>query len=232
MKKYDLHTHLLPGIDDGAKSVMDSVNLITKLSAQGVTDIALTPHYYTNKQSLESFLEDRKAAISELNKAEFINVNFYIGAEVFVTDYLFNVDSLKEVCYQNTNYLLVEMPYSCDFGEKVQDKLYRLMSRYGVVPVFAHIDRYQALMKNYKLVSQLKDMGCLTQINLGSLSKFSIRKRLFKFMKRDLIDVIATDTHSQNMGLDYNTGYNLILNKFGEEYISNIQKKAELILRP
>lgn len=230
MRSFDMHTHILPHIDDGAKTLEDSILLVNELSSQGVTDIALTPHYYTHRESMEDFLSKRKKSFEEFSKEKFEHINFYLGAEVFFTEYIFNVDTLLPVCYNGTNYMLTEFSYKCDFGEKTLDNINRLKGKYGIIPVITHIERYDALLKNADTIEELRDLGCLMQINLKSLRKFSVKRRIFKHIKNDMIDIVGTDTHSLNRGLFYSEGMDIINKKFGSEICEQLNQNALNIL--
>ena len=118
MQLYDMHSHILPAFDDGAKTVEDSISLIESLKSQGVTNICLTPHFYTNERSLERFLEKRARAFERFKPYIPDDVNLVLGTEVYVTSYLFNSDDLSQITYGKSNYILTEFPYSMQFNEK------------------------------------------------------------------------------------------------------------------
>lgn len=214
MNKYDIHTHILPNIDDGAKNIDESLALLKKLSNQGVTHIALTPHYYSNKESIEDFLESRRKSYCEFIKSAPKNIKYSLGAEVYVSEYIFNNKSLEDVCYSNTDKILLEFPYSSSFTGKSRDMLFKIMSNYSVKPILAHIERYDALLNHIDLVEELVDNGCEMQINLSSLTTFSVRRKLLKMFKNGFIGHVGTDTHSFKKGSDFNTGYEILQKKF------------------
>ena len=111
MNLYDVHSHILPQIDDGAENVDVSVNIINTLYNQGVRHICLTPHYYTHQESMESFLSRRESSFNLLKPSLPSDIEFCLGAEVYVTDIIMNNKSLKPVCYGNSDYILLEFPY-------------------------------------------------------------------------------------------------------------------------
>ena len=100
MQLYDMHSHILPAFDDGAKTIEDSLALIDCLKKQGVSNICLTPHYYTNERSFEDFLTKRQQAFEKFRPYIPQDVNIVLGAEVYVTDYLFNNDDLTGITIQ------------------------------------------------------------------------------------------------------------------------------------
>lgn len=230
MKKIDMHTHLLPDIDDGSPDEDISKRLVDILVQQGVTDIALTSHFYSDQESLEGFLGRRENSYSLFKTKKIENVNFYLGSEVFISEKLFNAPSLKEVCYENTNYMLTEFPYSASFEGYSYEMLTHIIKAYNIKPLMAHIERYPALFKDADKIEELIELGCYMQINLSSLSLWKLRKRLLKLIEAGLIHVVGTDTHSFSKGLDYNAGFNLIEKKLGSKYCQNITDNAEKML--
>ena len=226
--KFDIHTHILPKIDDGAKDVEQSIALVEKLSSQGVTHIALTPHFYSNEESMDKFLEKRKKSFDKFIEKAPKNVTYTIGAEVYFSEYLFNNKSIKELCYKNTNYLLIEFPYNTTFTGKSENDLYKLISDYGVKPVLPHIERYPSILDNYKMLEKLIGMGCTAQINLDSLNSFMTKRKILKLFKRGLISYVGTDTHSFTKGSEFESGYSLLEQKI-ENFSNSMQKNSKVL---
>lgn len=213
-----MHTHILPGIDDGAKDLETSLALTDKLRAQGVTHIALTPHYYSDRESLADFYEKRRGAYELLLSQNIEGVSFILGSEAYITDYIFNNEAIDGLCYEGTRYLLVEFAYDSDFSDGAGEKLYKLMNNFNVTPVIAHIERYRNLMKNTGVLEELYNAGCRMQINLESLASFSFRNKLLKLIERGLVHIVGTDTHSFHRGGDYQTGFGIINKKLGSSF--------------
>lgn len=194
---YDMHSHILPAVDDGAKNVEESLILINRLRKAGVTDICLTPHYYTHKESLSDFLKRRNAAFNELKPYVSEDVRLHLGAEVYVTKYLFsNEEDLKSVCYNGTSYMLTEFPYSSTFEGESMVYMNKLISNYGIKPVLAHVERYPYLMKHLDVLEELIYMGVTVQSNACSFTEFPLKLKLTKMLKKGYIGVIGSDAHS------------------------------------
>lgn len=227
---YDMHTHILPGIDDGAKDTETSLALIQKLKAQGVSHIALTPHYYSNRESLEDFYAKRQGAYDLLSARKIKGVELILASEAYITDFIFNNPSIDGLCYQGTRYLLTEFAYSSDFSGSAGDMLYKLVNNYNVIPVIAHIERYKHLMKHPEVLEELADAGCKMQINLSSLSSFTDGRKLLKLIKKGLVHIIGTDTHSFQRGSDYLTGFSIIDKKLGAEYCQLITNNCKMLI--
>ena len=117
MQLFDMHSHILPGIDDGAKTVEDSLELLSCLKNQGVTNVCLTPHFYTNEISLEDFIAERAEKFEKFKTHIPNGMNIVLGTEVYVTKYLFNNENIKGINYGNSNYILTEFPYNATFSD-------------------------------------------------------------------------------------------------------------------
>lgn len=231
MKRYDMHTHILPGIDDGSKSVDQSVELLNGLKTQGVDAVCFTPHYYSHMVSAQEFLQKRNLAFETLKDKIPKGLEVCLGAEVFVTNYLFSDENdLKSVCYGKSDFMLTEFPYSSDFEDDCYTNLLKIMGQ-GIIPVFAHIERYQKLLKNHRKIRELADMGVLFQSNAVSFSELGTRKKLVKLVEQGLVHVIGTDVHSENRNSYkyYDTAIKYIEKKLGIEAVEWLCKNSEEI---
>ena len=231
---YDMHTHILPGVDDGARNIDESLTLINRLSCAGITDICLTPHYYTHRESLTDFLKRRTTAFHELSSYVSDDVNLHLGAEVYVTKYLFsNEDNLKKVCYEGTGYMLTEFPYSSRFEGESMVHLNKLINNYGITPILAHVERYPYLLKHLNVLEELIDMGIVIQSNACSYSEFPLKIKLTKLLKNGYIHLFGSDAHSltRNTPDAYNILNEHISKKLDYSVISNINDNSAEILR-
>ncbi|MCR5635892.1 MAG: hypothetical protein K6F76_01750 [Clostridiales bacterium] len=227
MKYCDIHTHLLPCMDDGSKSVQESITLINRLKVYGVDAIAFTPHYYSNRESVERFIERRdKAAADSIHQFP-KDVIYTLGAEVFVTDLLFSADDISPLCYSNTNYMLTELSYDITV-KRACDLVERLRSNYGVIPVIAHVERYPEVL-SLKGVSALVNAGALVQTNIDSLlCGYFQRKKLIKILDSGLISFLGTDTHSLKKRCpDFAECSRKIINYCGKDFYTNCMQMAQ-----
>lgn len=193
----DIHSHLLPGIDDGAKNIDDTVSLIEGLQNAGCNAIITTPHvmrsvWDNTKSGIESrlsetrqLLADRGVTIPIRAAAEYLlDANF---AELFKTEELL---TLKE------NYVLIEMSY-INPPLQLFEFLFELQVA-GYVPVLAHPERYAFYHNNFDKYEQLKNAGCYFQINLLSIVGYygeGVFKAAEKLLKRGMIDFTGSDAH-------------------------------------
>lgn len=191
----DLHTHILPGMDDGAKSVKEALALLAEQANQGVDTVALTPHFYKRRESAVEFLARREAAWQQLLEATKGTEcpNLLLGAEVAWTSDMAQWPELEALCYQGTKILLVELPMM-PWTDSVFRELYNLEGRRGVTPMIAHLDRYFHLQKK-RDIEKLLEMGYPVQVSAETLSRFYLRKQALELLKK-YDGVLISDCHN------------------------------------
>ena len=197
MNLIDIHSHILPDVDDGARTVEESIELLKSLKAQGVTDVIATPHFIANEQNLDEFFQIVKEASEELFAAtQNLDLpNVYLGSEVYYFAGIGKSKAISTLCLNKTKYLLLELP-TCTIDKYILDDIKRIRTELGLIPIIAHIERY-AKEKGFKHVLSLIDGGvCLAQLNATSLFMPQYKKISYKLIKKGYISFIATDTHS------------------------------------
>ena len=234
MQLYDMHSHILPEFDDGAKSVEEALTLINVLKKQGVNNICLTPHFYTHEMSLEDFLESRNKAFEKFKPYIPEDVNIVLGTEVYVTRYLFGNNDLSKLTYGNSRYILTEFGYNSRFSETTMNRFYSLINDYDLIPIIPHVERYQTLMDNPSVIRELKDMGVVVQTNISNYSKKASifkRRKMLKMISEGLIDIIGSDAHSLNHNTPeiYGEAINCIASKCGNEVVEQMMNNAKEI---
>lgn len=231
----DVHSHILPGIDDGSPDVETSLKMIEALQSQGAKAIVLTPHYYSDSISYEDFVARRDNALLLLEKSLPPGSPKLIpAAEVYITKYLLNNSNLDALKIGNTDYALIEHPFSCDFSQEIYDRLLSLNYDYGIKPILAHIERYPAFMDDGDLLDSYIEMGCIAQVNINSFvdSSRSLRKKLFKYLESGRIHLIGTDCHNlSSRKPDFETGVNAIIKKCGAEAVDVLERNANILTK-
>lgn len=194
----DFHSHLIPGIDDGAKTVADSIAMIKGLVDLGYTRIITTPHiigdYYPNTPKII------RAGLKKVKKglaAAGIDVSVEAAAEYFLDDYFEKImDSETELLSFGQQHILVEFS-TFAAPQNGQDLIFKLKTR-GYQPILAHPERYLYFMDRFDQFEQLKSAGCLFQVNLLSLAGHyggGQKKLGIKLLKAGMVDFLATDLH-------------------------------------
>ncbi|MGI5957873.1 MAG: tyrosine-protein phosphatase [Massiliimalia sp.] len=193
----DLHTHILPGMDDGAAGIEESLRLIRREIKDGVSHIALTSHFNFERQDMETFLKRRQTACEALREACYkkkLEVNLYPGAEVYFSAKLLEVDPTP-LCMEGNSVLLVEFPRGY-YPEWAEDVFYRL-NLMGITPLIAHVERYPHFAEHPNDLLSLVENGAYVQTNASALVSYpKVRKRIFTLIKHHLVHVVSTDTHS------------------------------------
>ena len=192
----DFHSHVLPGIDDGAKDTDTAVAMLQASVLQGVTTVVCTPHYY-GKRSPQSFIERRQAAYKRLQPKLPEGVSLRLGAEVYFTeDTAAAYEDLALLAIENTPYILLELPFTKRYGERLYEKLDELMAETGLTPIIAHVERYPVVLAKPSIATRLVDMGCLLQVNAEAFETTSVKSFVHCLMQKGMIHVIGSDMHN------------------------------------
>ncbi len=192
----DFHAHILPEIDDGSKSVEQSLQMLEMLANQGVDTVFATPHFYADVQTIDEFLKLRDESAKKLAKAtkggNYPEVK--LGAEVLLNYELMTMENLDKLCIEGTNLLLLEMPYSV-WSLSHLNCINQILASYNIVPVIAHIDRY-LYTHNPELINALLDMEVMIQCNADSLARITTRRKVLRMVKKGQIHFIGSDCHN------------------------------------
>lgn len=230
----DIHTHILSNIDDGPKTEEESLKLLKELEATGVTRVVSTSHFYSASKQIEDFTQkrdERLAAARQLVKDNNLNLTIFSGAEVNIHKIILNYESLKPICFEGTNNILLEIPYELGDFEDNSDLIYKIMSYYNVTPVIAHIDRYDFLFKSEKNVRYLKEMGCVIQVDADCFDSLFMRARIMKMIKNELIDVVASDCHNlEKRRPNLRAAYKLIEKKTNADVVARLRQNASSLV--
>lgn len=221
----DIHAHILPGIDDGAQDLQDTLRMAEIAANSGVTAIVATPHcnipeeyenYYGH--NLVKTFRRAETAIREAG----IPITLYAGMEVFVTPDL--PQYLKEgkiLTINGGHYILVEFGFEED-ADFVTDMLDTL-AYFGLIPVVAHAERYRFVQKDPQLVYEWCKKGYVIQCNKGSFTgRFGGRCAItaYELLEHNLVSVIASDAHSYAHRTPYMLdAYQELLNGYEPEYL-------------
>lgn len=221
----DLHCHILPGIDDGAKTLTDTENLLRDSAVKGIDRIVFTPHYYPERVSLEQFLANRESAVQVMAPvAQQLGIQFRVGAEIQITPILASLP-LERLAFSGTKYLLLEL-LTMYQPHDVTGLIERLCDK-GYIPILAHVERFPYIEEDPTLLYKWVKAGALGQVNAGWLlhDKHAM-KRLRKYFDWNLVHVMASDTHSmEHRPQQLDRGLKLL----PEEMARELQQNASMI---
>lgn len=195
----DIHSHFVPGIDDGAQTVDDSIALLKRMQDMGYTRIVTTPHikvdhYPNTPATINGGLAELKQAMSEHG----ITMPVKAAAEYYIDDYFLQILEEQQLLTIYNNELLVEISFMFEpiqFNEilfKIQSKGYR--------PILAHPERYLYYHQNIEKYSELKDRGCYLQLNLNSLTGYygkPVKQIAHKLLEMGMYDYCGSDMHHE-----------------------------------
>ena len=170
----DLHTHILPGMDDGAPDVDTSLAMLRSQQRQGVDTVVLTPHFYRMDESVGRFLSRRQASFDALQASLPENApRLILGAEVAWYRAILEEPRIPELCIGDSKCLLLEMPLQ-PWSESLLEQVYQLAGVMGVTPILAHVERYLHLQKRNQ-IDILQEMGIPMQLSAGVFQKMLLR---------------------------------------------------------
>lgn len=222
----DIHSHIIPNVDDGSSSINASINLLRDAINEGITDIICTPHY--RNHMFETSVDEIKKQFNNLVlevKNNDLPVNLYLGQEI----YLRRPKSLSEyyrdgklMTMNNTNWLLLEFSYTNDID--ISEVVYNAKLS-GFNSIIAHIERYEYVDIDQAI--EIKNSGAMIQVNASSINGkygFKIKRRVMKLIKNDLVDIVSSDIHeTRENGMA--KAYNIITKKFGTEMANKLFKE-------
>lgn len=225
----DIHSHIIPGIDDGAKDAETSDKMLQIAKNSGTKAIFATPHYYRGR--FETSYNDVLLYTDELNK-RIEDLKILPGQEVYIDNYTLQAyDSGTIGTLNNTKYMLLELPFDYLRGNET-DIIYELRIK-GIVPIIAHPERYSYIMQNPSNINSFIDEGCLFQINSGSLDGVfgrDVKKTANILIENGICSFIASDAHSTGIRCPSlkNTYKNIKLQD--SKLLETITKNAKLLL--
>ena len=197
----DFHTHILPNIDDGSRSIDETFNLIKEAKEVGFEGIVLTSHYIENYY--ETDVPERDVwvkAISENLQAKGIETNLYLANEIYISDNMMRLlEEGKASTINNSCYVLFELPLNSE-PLNLYDVIYSLQEN-KLIPILAHPERYSYVQKEPELVYDLIEKGCLMQSNYGSIiGQYGVKAEFIvrKFFENNMIHFLGSDVHRQN----------------------------------
>ena len=226
----DIHTHILPLVDDGSIDNGLSLTMLKECVNQGITDVILTPHYRKmyklSPNVLVGEFEKFKKVVSDANTP----INLYLGQEIFI-DYNYKrlFETKKVLTMNDSKYVLIEFDYEIEVD--MLDIIYEL-KMLGFIPIIAHYERY--LMSDVETAMEIKALGGLIQINAESIvgkTKRYYAGLIKKLFKNNLVDFVASDVH-------HNRVNHLLLakqhvqKKFGKETANKVfVENAKMIIK-
>jgi len=195
--KVDLHSHFIPGIDDGAQNMQESLLLLKSMEALGYEKVITTPHIMVDiYRNTPKIIKEGLQALKRSAKAEGIGLQIEAGAEYYLDEGFYDHLHSGEVMSIHKNYLLFETSYATkplQFEEMVFE-----ISALGYIPLIAHPERYRYITDPIKEYGRWKELGVLFQLDLNSLGGHygqDAKKKAELLSEKGMIDFLGSDVH-------------------------------------
>ncbi len=194
----DIHSHLLPGIDDGSKNMENTIELISKMRSYGINNFITTPHVLGNvwPNSSSTILEKLDSVKKELSKQGMNDINIHAAAEYMLDEEFSKLLKVKDILTLKDNYILVEMSF-LNAPVNLFELLFDIQLA-GYKPILAHPERYNFYHNKFDMYEKLIQAGCSLQMNLLSLTGYygdSVKKTAQRLLKENKITFLGSDTH-------------------------------------
>ena len=224
----DIHSHIIPGIDDGAQSIDDSINILKIAESEGITAMVATPHLkpalFFKKEDLsinKKSFDTKYQLLQKQIKLNDIKIDLYRGAEIYFDPIIETKikQHKKYLTINKSDYFLLEFPMN--FVHGIKQFVFEIMTS-GFIPIIAHPEKNLMFQNNLSLLFQLVSIGALCQIDAASLTGVfgqTSKSTAMTLVKNNMVHIIATDCHDIiNRPPTYRFVYK-ILKKFGKEKI-------------
>lgn len=218
MKAIDIHSHIIYDVDDGSKSLEQSIDSLKQIKKIGLDSVVCTPHFKKGRTEKIHKVKDNFLKLKE--EASKLGINLYIGNELMYTDEMIDLLAKRKLIGINfSKYILVE--FRRNENKNINDILMILedMIDAGYRPILAHPELY-VNYHNIEYMKRIKDLGVMLQMDATSLFERKHKKLCKKMLKEKLIDVVASDSHctKKRNYLIYAKAYKKIKKKYGKEY--------------
>ncbi len=214
----DFHSHILPRVDDGSKSLEMSLEMLARQTEQGVVACVATPHFYANKESVAEFIARRSRSADALKSAmDYSSIELYCGAEVSYYPGISRLPELERLCVEGTRLLIMEMPMA-KWNDYTVGELESLALSGRFILIIAHLERYMDYQSKDVLV-RLYQSGIRMQFSADYFLDFWSRRKAISMLRRGEIHIIGSDCHNitarpPNVG----DAYKAIAKKLGEGF--------------
>lgn len=221
----DFHSHILPGIDDGSKSLEESIAMLKKEAEQGVTRVVATPHFYAHHDSPERFLARRARAErrirEEMEKHPGLP-ELHIGAEIYFFSGISDSDILKQLTIDQKGCILLEMPVS-PWSDSMFREIADIPAKQGLTPIIAHVDRYIGPFRTHGIPERLEQLPVYVQANASFFLRTSTRSMALRMLKENRIHLLGSDCHNMSTRLpNLGDAADVIRKRLGVKYLDRI----------
>ncbi|PGY12660.1 tyrosine-protein phosphatase [Bacillus sp. AFS031507] len=230
----DVHCHILPGIDDGARDLSESIEMAKKAAEQGIHTIVATPHHLNNRyENPKQTIIDRVRELNKVLLEEKIDLNVLPGQETRINGEMVEGFETGEILpINNTQYVLVE--FSSSHVPRYTEKLFYDLQMKGLIPVIVHPERNQEIIERPELLYQFVKKGALSQVTAASIcGDFGKKIKNFslQLIEANLTHFIASDAHNtSNRTFKMREAIDIVQAKYGNDLVYLFEENAELVI--
>lgn len=222
----DAHSHILPGIDDGSKSLEQSLAMLRMEAEQGVGRVIATPHFYPQHDSPERFLARRARAEEKLREEMTKHVGLpelYVGAEVYYFNRMSESDLLSELTIAEKRCILIEMSHA-PWTDAMYRELENIYVKRDLIPIVAHVDRYISRFRNFGIPQRLAELPVMVQANAEFFLNRSTASLALRMLKQDRVHLLGSDCHNLDSRKPNMKGaLDLIVKRLGEDALARVE---------
>lgn len=190
----DVHCHILPGMDDGCADLTETLHVLQTAREQGVYDLIATPHFYSNHERIETFLQRRDTAFASLSPHVPEDMRICLGAEVAYFSGISRYENIEQLCLGQSRLMLLELPFSPWDGNVVRE-LYNLICIRGITPVLAHIERYLSIQPR-DILRKILALDVLVQMNAENLLHYIPAFHARRLLRSGIVQLLGSDCHN------------------------------------
>lgn len=193
----DLHSHIIPNVDDGSRTINESIEILNEAKKVGFSDVILTSHYISdyNETNAEELVILKEKLQEKIN-----DISLHSGMEIYIDEKIAElIQSKKVLTLAGSRYLLMELPLSNNVN--YLDYVVYSLQNNNIIPIIAHPERYSAVQNNYKIVEEYREKGCLIQSNYASILGYygkGAQKTVKMLLKNNFVDFLGSDCHRRN----------------------------------
>ena len=233
---YDMHSHLIPGVDDGASSMGEAIRLLEMEYAQGVRGLLLTPHFRRGMfETPSEVIRERFLALRQEAASRYPDIELFLGWEYHANQRISeDLRKSKDFRIHDSDYVLIE--FSAGDNQKYVINQLRELMTMDLIPIIAHIERFPMIVKDTSFLETLKKNGVLFQVNADSVigkEGFWQKRCCGRLLRDNMVDFIGSDAHDCEDRIPrIGECYNYLVKKLGKETAERIMfRNPETILK-
>ncbi len=231
----DFHNHILPNVDDGPKTLEESIQMLKYASSQGITEVVQTVHFQHPKMDKKNvdfdYLTEQVKKLQKVIDEKNISIKIHLSAEVFYMPNLLSICSNPLTTFGNGKYMLIEFTNNI-YPAGYEEEFYKLQS-VGITPIVAHPERYRFVQNDMNILNTWLDRGYVIQVDAGSIiGQFGnkVQKFTLDMINNGFIHIIGSDAHNtKKRNFCLKDSYNVIEKKYSTDLSNQLKNNVKKI---